>query len=146
MSQTGKGKILPVLLAVCCIALAVILAAGAVLIYLDGSARRAANPLENIYTAEKAGEVLAAALPVFLALVCLAAACLILGVKPPEGKGKTGAGKPSPVPAGLKHETWIRTAVFAAAVLLIIAGIANGSVQDVLAKAISICTECVGLG
>ena len=146
MSQTGKGKILPVLLAVCCIALAVILAAGAVLVYLDGSARRAANPLENIYTAEKAGEVLAAALPVFLALVCLTAACLILGVKPPKGKGETGGGKTSPASGKLKHETWIRIAVFAAAALLITAGIANGSVQDVLAKAISICTECVGLG
>ena len=146
MSQTGKGKILPVLLAVLCVALAVILAAGAVLVYLDGAPRRAENPLESIYTAEKAGRVMTAALPAFLALVCLTAACLILGVKPPEGKGKTGAGKPAPVPAGLKHEKWIRTAVFAAAVLLIIAGIANGSVRDVLAKAISICTECVGLG
>ena len=146
MSHTGKGKFLPVLLAVLCIALAVILAAGAVLIYLDGAPRRAENPLENIYTAEKAGRVMAAALPVFLALLCVLAACLILGVKPPKAKGETGGGKASPASGELKHETWIRIAVFAAAVLLIIAGIANGSVQDVLAKAISICTECVGLG
>ena len=123
------------LLAVLCVALAVILAAGAVLVYLDGAPRRAENPLESIYTAEKAGRVMTAALPVFLALLCVLAACLILDVKPPQGKGGTGGG-----------ETWIRIAVFAAAALLIIAGIANGSVQDVLAKAISICTECVGLG
>ena len=87
-----------------------------------------------------------AALPVFLALLCVLAACLILGVKPPQGKGGTGGGKASPASGKLKHETWIRIAVFAAAALLIIAGIANGSVRDVLAKAISICTECVGLG
>ena len=66
MSHTGKGKFLPVLLAVLCVALAVILAAGAVLVYLDGAPRRAENPLENIYTAEKAGRVMTAALPVFL--------------------------------------------------------------------------------
>ena len=63
-----------------------------------------------------------------------------------EGKGETGGGKAFPASGKLKHETWIRIAVFAAAALLIIAGVANGSVQDVLAKAISICTECVGLG
>lgn len=146
MSHTGKGKILPVLLAVLCIALAVILAAGAVLIYLDGAPRRAENPLESIYTAEKAGQVMTAALPVFLALLCVLAACLILDVKPPQGKGGTGGGKAFLASGELKHETWIRTAVFVAAVLLIIAGVANGSVRDVLAKAINICTECVGLG
>ena len=146
MNLTDKGKILPILLAVCCIALAVILAAGAVVLYVDGAARRAENPLESIYTAEKAGRVMTAALPVFLALLCVLAACLILDVKPPQGKGGTGGGKASPASGKLKHETWIRIAVFAAAALLIIAGVANGSVRDVLAKAISICTECVGLG
>ena len=146
MSHTGKGKFLPVLLAVLCVALAVILAAGAVLVYLDGAPRRAENPLENIYTAEKAGQVMTAALPVFLALLCVLAACLILDVKSPKGKGGTGGGKASPASGKLKHETWIRIAVFAAAALLIIAGVANGSVRDVLAKAINICTECVGLG
>ena len=146
MSHTGKGKFLPVLLAALCVALAVILAAGAVLVYLDGAPRRAENPLESIYTAEKAGRVMTAALPVFLALLCVLAACLILDVKPPQGKGGTGGGKASPASGKLKHETWIRTAVFVAAALLIIAGVANGSVRDVLAKAISICTECVDLG
>ena len=101
---------------------------------------------EFLLKAEKAGRVMTAALPVFLTLLCVLAACLILDVKPPKGKGGTGGGKASPASGKLKHETWIRIAVFAAAALLIIAGIANGSVQDVLAKAISICTECVGLG
>ena len=146
MSHTGKGKFLPVLLAVLCIALAVILAAGAIVLYVDGAARRAENPLESIYTAEKAGRVMTAALPVFLALLCVLAACLILDVKPPQGKGGTGGGKASPASGELKHETWIRIAVFAAAALLIIAGILNGGALDVLVKAINICTECVGLG
>ena len=134
------------LLAVCCIALAVILAAGAVVLYADGTARRAENPLESIYTPEKAGQVLTAALPVFLVLLCVLAACLMLGVKPPKGKGGKGDGEPSPVPGEMKHVNTIRTVVLTAAVLLIIAGILNGGVLDVLVKAINICTECVGLG
>lgn len=40
----------------------------------------------------------------------------------------------------------VRIAVFAAAVILIIHGINNGSMQDVLVKATNICTECIGLG
>lgn len=39
-----------------------------------------------------------------------------------------------------------RIAVFAAAVILIVAGILNGGMFDVLVKAINICTECIGLG
>ena len=143
MSQTGKGKILPVLLAVCCIALAVILAAGAVMVWLDGSARRAENPLESVYTAENAGRVLTAALPVFGVFLCLLVICLITGTRPEEKKPAAGRMTPR---AELKHRNGIRAAVFVAAALLIIAGIANGSVLDVLAKAVSICTECVGLG
>ncbi|MCR5734828.1 MAG: hypothetical protein K6G22_09510 [Lachnospiraceae bacterium] len=40
----------------------------------------------------------------------------------------------------------IRIAVFVLAVIFIIAGIANGSMEAVMIKAINICTECVGLG
>ncbi|MBR1708907.1 MAG: hypothetical protein IJ719_08780 [Clostridia bacterium] len=40
----------------------------------------------------------------------------------------------------------LRVALLVAAVVLIVAGILNGSARDVLYKAITICTECVGLG
>ena len=40
----------------------------------------------------------------------------------------------------------IRLLVFAAAVAMIAAGIWNGSMRDVLIKAVNLCTECVGLG
>lgn len=145
MNLTDKGKILPVLLAVCCILLAVILAAGAVVIYLDGSARRAENPLESIYTAEKAGQVLAAALPLFLVLLCILAICLVTGVKPKTGKASGNAVRMEKQ-AEPKHVNTLRAVVVIAAVLLIIAGILNGGALDVLVKAINICTECVGLG
>ena len=39
-----------------------------------------------------------------------------------------------------------RAALIAAAVLMIILGIFNGGMNDVLQKAIRICTECIGLG
>ena len=42
--------------------------------------------------------------------------------------------------------TGIRVAVATVALLFIILGICNGGVSDVLAKAINICTECIGLG
>jgi hypothetical protein len=40
----------------------------------------------------------------------------------------------------------VKIAVLAAAVVFVIAGILNGSMEDMLIKAINICTECVGLG
>ena len=40
----------------------------------------------------------------------------------------------------------IRLIAAAAAVIMIIAGICNGGLKDVLVKAINLCTECVGLG
>ena len=40
----------------------------------------------------------------------------------------------------------LRAAVLAVALILIIIGIINGGLEDVLAKGAAICTECVGLG
>jgi len=42
--------------------------------------------------------------------------------------------------------TAVRIALLVAAAALIILGILNGSMKDVLMKAINICTECIGLG
>ena len=40
----------------------------------------------------------------------------------------------------------LRGALYIAAAALIVCGIANGGMRDVLVKAINICTECIGLG
>lgn len=40
----------------------------------------------------------------------------------------------------------LRSVIVCAAVLLILLGITNGGLWDVLVKAINICTECIGLG
>ena len=52
---------------------------------------------------------------------------------------RAAAGKP-------RSSAVLQTALIAAAVALIILGIFNGSARDVLYKAVTICTECVGLG
>ena len=53
----------------------------------------------------------------------------------------------TPKPVEPPRKTAIPQAVvIAIAVVLIIAGVFNGSARDVLYKAITICTECVGLG
>ena len=45
-----------------------------------------------------------------------------------------------------KRKTVLQAILIAAAIALIVAGVFNGSALDVLYKAITICTECVGLG
>lgn len=49
------------------------------------------------------------------------------------------ASKPSCLP-------YVRIALYIVAVVLIVLGINNGGMRDVLIKAINICTECIGLG
>ena len=57
------------------------------------------------------------------------------------GVRKEAAGEPSRRPVNAA-----RVILLLLAVLLIILGTVNGSLKDVLLKAINICTECVGLG
>lgn len=44
------------------------------------------------------------------------------------------------------HTRAVRIALYGVAVALVVAGILNGGMYDVLVKAINICTECIGLG
>ncbi len=129
-----------------CIALAVLLAAGAVGIYLEGSALVAEDPRESIYTAERAAEKLAPAIPLLIAAAALAVLGIALGVKDPKAGKPAGKAACAPPAAELKNAGVIRAAVVVAAAAFILAGVLNGSARDVLIKAIHICTECVGLG
>ena len=129
-----------------CIALAVLLAAGAVGIYLEGTARVAENPQESIYTAERAAEKLAPAVPLLIAAAALAVLGIALGAKDPKAGKPAGKAACAPPAAELKNAGVIRAAVVVAAAAFILAGVLNGSARDALIKAIHICTECVGLG
>jgi len=48
---------------------------------------------------------------------------------------------------GHSRKLWLtRGAVFVAAVVMIVAGLANGEARTVLQKAVNICLECIGIG
>ena len=46
----------------------------------------------------------------------------------------------------VRHLGLLRAALYALALLLLILGVGNQGMRDVLVKAIQICTECIGLG
>lgn len=60
-------------------------------------------------------------------------------------KAKKTAKRPSPAACRVPVSA-VRTVLYAAALVLIIWGVLNGGMRDVLVKAINICTECIGLG
>lgn len=47
---------------------------------------------------------------------------------------------------GCKKDHFIRWVVAAAAIMMMAFGVLNGETKTVLAKAINICLECIGIG
>ena len=149
-----KRKMLLYLQSALCILWVILMAAAAIRIYTTGLAYQAqGHPEAWIYTREKAVEAIGRYLPILLLAVISNIACVFLGVRDEdqdkpvrdpdlmeiykkEGNGEERARK-------LKTA---RIAVFAVAVVFVIAGIMNGSMEDMLIKAVNICTECIGLG
>jgi len=82
-----RSKVYHALQAVVCIALVILLSVSAVEIYQEGSARKAEDPMENIYTPEAAAGKFAPIAPLFFAGLGLMIAGLVLGVKDKEIKG-----------------------------------------------------------
>ena len=60
-------------------------------------------------------------------------------------KGVSGNKAPEAAPKTFPVR-YVRIALYALAITLIVLGINNGGMRDVLIKAINICTECIGLG
>ena len=54
--------------------------------------------------------------------------------------------KPGPMPEEKSPKKSVRLILFALAAAFLALGVLNGGMRDVLAKAINICTECIGLG
>ena len=104
------------------------LIAGAVCIYMSGS-----------YTREKAAGALAAIMPLFVLWV----AAILWGkqVWPRASKRENKVLRAEHTAHGK-----LRIALYAVALVLLLAGVMNGGMRDVLIKAINICTECIGLG
>lgn len=112
---------------------------------------------DNFPKEDITGEVAAAAWNILPAVAVLAADYIayvyvrrqIMREEQAALKTAIAAGEPRPQAPVQKKIPWVRIArisLATAGVALVILGIFNGSMQDVLTKAIKICTECIGLG
>ena len=130
------------------LALAAALCAAVLSLYADGLARRqaAGSSLTPLFTREMTAAALGRIAPLALAWLTVLAAAVVTGcLAPARGRpaqGPVKGAKPGPAP----RFGGLRAALYAAALLLLILGIFNGGLNDVLVKAINICTECIGLG
>ena len=143
--------------AVLCAVIAALLIAGALSLYLDGAAKQAEGDLFSyMFTRERVGAKLLPILPLLLCSLALTIAGVILGIRDrnadkPMNSEKLlrdlGNIRESAVHQQADQKTRIlRTAMLVIALALIVIGIINGGLEDVLAKGAAICTECIGLG
>ena len=140
---------------------AILTAGSAISIYLKGAAYQAqGHPEAWIFTREKAMEAFGTFAPVLALAVVMTLICVIKGIRD-DSQDKPVA-DPDLISiykaereterdiqaeaAKAKKLRAVKIAVLIAAVIFVIAGIRNGSMEDTLIKAINICTECVGLG
>lgn len=152
-----RTKLFLIAQAVLCTLIAALLVAGALSLYVDGAAKQAEGDLfYYMFTREKAGARLAPVLPLILCALGLTIAGVILGVRDEKAEKPVRDEKLlrelSTIREKAVHQQAdqktriLRTAVLVIAVILIVIGIINGGLEDVLAKGAAICTECVGLG
>lgn len=146
-----EKKLYLILQSVLCVLLAVLLAASAVSIYREGKARKAEDPMEPIYTREKAAEKFDPIAPLLFGTIGLTAAGWILAVRDENAEKPAADIEPSrdrfiPPVENPKAKRALQAALIAAALVFIVLGVINGSAKAVLIKAVNICTECIGLG
>lgn len=144
-----------------CVLWVVLMAAAAIHIYRDGLAYQAqGHPDAWIFTREKVTAAFGRYLPVLLLAVLTNIVGVVIGVRD-ENQDKPVAdpdtialykkerenGRDPVKEAAQKQRLRIaRIAVLIVAVIFVIAGIINGSMEDMLIRAVNICTECIGLG
>ena len=137
--------------------IAVLLAAGTLSLYLDGAAKQAEGDLfYYMFTRERAGAKLLPILPLIFCALGLTIAGVILGIRDENAEKPVrnekllrdlGSIREKAVHQQAEPKTRIlRAVVLVIALILIVIGILNGGLEDVLAKGAAICTECVGLG
>ena len=130
--------------------LALSLCAAVLILYADGLRRRAeaGSGLIPVFTRENVGRTLLWIAPVFALWVAAVVAAAVTRSRP---QGSLPA--PKRLPA-MTHERErkdlalfaLRMALLSAAIVLAFYGIHSGGLREVLAKAVNICTECIGLG
>ena len=114
-------------------------------LYLAGRALRETDPAAVIYSRE----AVAARLPLPLLLLGLWLGALVLALAARPGKRPRPApaqAAPARAKAPSRREALLRGGLLGLALLLVLLGVLNGGLRDVLIKAANICTECIGLG
>ncbi len=139
-----------------CALTAAFLAAAALRLYLSGAGEQSGGLFDPAFTREKAGMALLPVLPLLLVSLAMTVTGMILGIRDEnadkpvrEEKLLRDLGEIQRCAARRevsRGTQYLRTAVFALALALIVMGILNGGLEDVLAKGAAICTECIGLG
>jgi hypothetical protein len=123
----------------------VVLCAGLCLAYLMNRENFVSWDLEMVM-----GQMLLHTLPWIVAAFCAVMAASTLCRRSMEReigilKGCKGTGS-AQIPQKKSALPAVRLVLYALALILIVLGIRNGGMRDVLIKAINICTECIGLG
>ncbi len=151
-------KSIKIIQAVLCSAYVIFMSAQVLLIYFAGAEAKATDPRASIFTREIAVDAVLKGLPLLIAAIVVTIIAVVMGVKTSKERlqdietGKDFIIKSVSKRFGIDNEKnsnkvrIIRLAVIIVAVVLVIIGICNGSAKAVLSKAITICTECIGLG
>ena len=150
----NKKKVFLIIQSILCFLVMTYFAVCSIIIYNKGLAVKAVDPTAWIYSRELVGKYLLPVLPVAIITIIMALVGIFAGIRD-ENQDKLVKSiemkkNPEYDEASEKKKitmlTVIRYVVLVAAITMIIIGIINGSARDTLYKAITICTECVGLG
>ena len=144
-----KNPVLLTIQSVLCLLTAIALIVADLIIYFQGLSEKNADPMASIYTADAIADQAILVMPLIIASLIVTVICAIR-----RAKGGEAAGVPRSLFIKPNNEdgmsgsavTAVRIIILALAVLFIIIGLFNGSLEDVFIKASRICTECIGLG
>ncbi len=136
-----------------CSLTAILLSVAALQLYLDGASRQAQGDMfYYMFTRERVISRLQPLIPLFFTSIGFTIAGNILGIQDEDSNRIEHDNQQlrrlscSPCTSHVHHISAIRCFVMLIAVVMIVAGILNGGLENVLAKGAAICTECVGLG
>lgn len=102
--------------------------------------------LTPVFSRDKIAAMLRISVPVLIGFITAALLGLLWNMLRPSTKTTLRSGGPMFPAPRFSTRPIVRFFLLTVAVLLIVLGIANGGMRDVLIKAIMICTECIGLG
>ena len=150
MKKRGAWDLYKIFLSVYAAACCLLLSLQCILLWARGNAagnRDAAGQLLSpVISREKIAAMLRVSTPLLIGFLIAALLGCLLNTLQPASKTALRSTGPMIPKSGVPAQRVIRIILFAAAILLIVLGIINGGMRDVLIKAIMICTECIGLG